>query len=628
MSRIQVLDKQVAELIAAGEVVQRPVSVVKELVENSIDAGATSITVEISHGGKSYIRVSDNGNGIPEEDLEKAFLRHSTSKISAVSDLDKIASLGFRGEALASIAAVSKIQVLSCTPDQEIGASLTIEGGEIIVKGEAGCPVGTTIVVRELFYNTPARMKFLRKDTSEGNAIASMLERLAICNPDISFQFIRNGSVEIHTPGDGKLNSTVYSVFGKEFSANLLPASAESGIVRVEGLVSKPEYSKSNRNMQNFFVNGRYVRSKICMVALEEAYRSYLMTGRHPACVLMISLPFDFVDVNVHPEKTEVRFSDDKMVFDAVYFACKSALSEFFSRDVTASAPSVGKEFVKFDSIQRDFVQKVLTTIKEPAELIKPMGLTDHLSSKADLPQHIGSEEPVLVLNSFNEQTDTIEMPAHLATFLNRQSSLPSTEQREYEGEDISPYSDYHVLSELFETYILIETKGKLILIDKHAAHERMIFNRLKSETGEIDRQMLLLAQTLDLSLSEMEILAENITLLEKLGFVAEPFGRNTAIIREIPVFLTPETAVMALGELLTNLENHISKPVSSFMDELFHIIACKSAIKAGDKTSKKELDEIVKMVILNKELRYCPHGRPVAVIITQYEIEKKFGRV
>ncbi len=613
MAKINKLPKHMADLIAAGEVVERPASVVKELMENAVDAGATSITVEIQHGGISYIRVTDDGCGIDREDVKTAFVSHATSKIKTAEDLNTILTLGFRGEALPSIAAVSKVNMITKTATEEMGTSLTIEGGIITDFSDAGCAVGTTMIVRELFYNTPARMKFLKKDVSEGNFVASAVEKLALSHPEISIRFIRDGKQVFTTNGDGNLQNVCFSAFGKDFSNGLLNVDASVGNVSVSGLVTPPFNCRGSRGMQYFFVNGRSVKNTTIMAAFENAYKNSVMVGKFPGGVLFITLPPTLVDVNVHPSKIEVRFSDEKAIFDAVYHSVKSALSE----DVSLKQANLPEKKPIFNEIfskpQQEFRQ---TTVEEnityAEKVLKPLSVFDVVNDVKVTYEGDSEDDPL-----------KIEFPV----------SIPETkaEIQEPITTKIATPTEENVIrfvGEAYKTYIFIELNGKLCVIDKHAAHERILFNKLKSQSQNSGSQMLLAPITVTLGKEEYIAVTENIETISKSGFDIEDFGNGTVIIRSCPMDLDNceiEPLISEIAEYLTKNRRDIT---NEHLDWIYHNVACRSAIKAGDDNSEAELLALAKQVVNDNEVRFCPHGRPVMIEISKYELEKQFGRV
>ena len=612
MAKINKLPKHMADLIAAGEVVERPASVVKELMENAVDAGATSITVEIQHGGISYIRVTDDGCGIDREDVKTAFVSHATSKIKTAEDLNTILTLGFRGEALPSIAAVSKVNMITKTATEEMGTSLTIEGGIITDFSDAGCAVGTTMIVRELFYNTPARMKFLKKDVSEGNYVASAVEKLALSHPEISIRFIRDGKQVFTTNGDGNLQNVCFSAFGKDFANGLLNVDGTVGNVSVSGLVTPPFNCRGSRGMQYFFVNGRSVKNTTIMAAFENAYKNSVMVGKFPGGVLFITLPPTLVDVNVHPSKIEVRFSDEKAIFDAVYHAVKSALSENTSlkqANLPEKKPIFNEIFAK---PQQEFKQ---TTVEEnityTEKVLKPLSVFDvvedvKIDYVAEEDDPLKIEFPVAIPETRVEIKETI---------------TPKTETPTEE-------SIIRLIGEAYKTYIFIELNGKLCVIDKHAAHERILFNKLKSQSQNSGSQMLLAPVTVTLGKEEYIAVTENLETIVKSGFDIEDFGNGTVIVRSCPMDLDNCEIAPLISEIAEYLTKNRRDITNEHLDWIYHNVACRSAIKAGDDNSETELLALAKQVVNDNDVRFCPHGRPVMIELSKYELEKQFGRV
>ncbi len=613
MAKINKLPKHMADLIAAGEVVERPASVVKELMENAVDAGATSITVEIQHGGISYIRVTDDGCGIDREDVKTAFVSHATSKIKTAEDLNTILTLGFRGEALPSIAAVSKVNMITKTATEEMGTSLTIEGGIITDFSDAGCAVGTTMIVRELFYNTPARMKFLKKDVSEGNYVASAVEKLALSHPEISIRFIRDGKQVFTTNGEGNLQNVCFSAFGKDFSNGLLNVDASVGNVSVAGLVTPPFNCRGSRGMQYFFVNGRSVKNTTIMAAFESAYKNSVMVGKFPGGVLFITLPPTLVDVNVHPSKIEVRFSDEKAIFDAVYHAVKSALSENTSlkQAVLPDKKTVFNDI--FAKPQQEFKQ---TTVQEniafTEKVLKPLSETLFVSDvKTDYVADV-DDDPF-----------KIEFPIPVAETKTETTPIEPTETAKPVEENT-----IRLIGEAYKTYMFIELNGKLCVIDKHAAHERILFNKLKANSQESGSQMLLAPVTVTLGKEEYIAVTENIETIANAGFDIEDFGNGTVIVRSCPMDLDNCEIIPLISEIAEYLTKNRRDITNEHLDWIYHNVACRSAIKAGDDNSDAELLALAKQVVNDNEVRFCPHGRPVMIELSKYELEKQFGRV
>lgn len=654
MPKINILSKHTADLIAAGEVVERPASAVKELVENSIDAGATSVTVEIQNGGISYIRITDNGCGIAREDIKNAFLPHATSKISDENDLNSILTLGFRGEALASISAVSRVDILTKTSEEQFGTRYVIEGGTEKLLDDAGCPNGTTVVVRNLFFNTPARMKFLKKNISEANAVADVLDRMALSHPEISFRFIREGKETLSSPGDGKLISAIYSVYGKEFASGLIPVDYENDMVKVGGFVSKPMAARKSRSMQLFFLNGRFVKTGTAAAALNEAYRNSIMVGKFPACVLHIDFPPNAVDVNVHPAKLEVRFTNEKPVFDAVYYGVKNALAKGDTRpEARLSEPKSSAAFSRPQSLYKKsnmFAQQKFLLSKRPAETDTAV-LNKPCVEQKD--QQISREiTPVLKQTQTfynrpietNRSVDVFEDEAH-GEKANASPTFPS--ESSLEGENLQKnrqpiqdrasfvkiadddrYESPIFVGEAFATYVIIEVGKKLLLIDKHAAHERILFNKLCENHNSPSAQMLLEPVTVTLRKTEYTVILDNLELLKNAGIIAEDFGMGSIVVRSVPMNLDGESIPDLIEELAERLSKTPGVVSTEKQEWIYHSIACRAAVKAGDKSDKAELMALAEQIIKDDSIRYCPHGRPVAVWLSKYELEKQFGRV
>ena len=643
MPNINILPKHIAELIAAGEVVERPSSIVKEIMENAIDAGADKITLEIKRGGITYIRITDNGCGIDRDNIRKAFISHATSKISTADDLNAICTLGFRGEALASIAAVSRVEVMTRGEGEEVGTRYCIEGGEETLLDDAGCPKGTTLIVRDLFYNTPARMKFLKKDVSEGNAVAAVVDRIALSHPEVSIRFIRDSKDVLFTSGDGKLENAIYKTLGKDFASTLIPCDYELEGVRVSGFISKPFNARPNRMMQYFFLNDRFIKTRTGMVALEEAYKNSIMVGKFPACVLNIHIAPGAVDVNVHPSKTEVRFANEKLIFNAVYYCAKSALQQGDTRVQANFKQKVGRQFmpkpnegrqikiyeqqleqVKKESLPKeDFWGK--TTSEEFVKLSEPKKtekITFNDSSEFSLKK---DEEPDLI-PVFKPVEEA--KPPVIETV---EEAVPEAkaEQPASEVEEVKPEPEpYRVIGEAFKTYILVEQGKKLLIIDKHAAHERMLFEKLRANNGEIETQMLLAPVTVTLSKEEYSAVLDNLELLDKAGYRVEDFGGGMVIVSECPTAVADADLAEVVMELAGYLVNNRRELIPEKLDWIYHSTACRAAIKAGDKTSEYELEKFVEKLLNDSDIRYCPHGRPVLIEMSKYEIEKNFGRV
>lgn len=641
MPQINILPKHIAELIAAGEVVERPASIVKEIMENAIDAGADKITLEIKRGGITYIRITDNGCGIDRDNIRKAFISHATSKISTADDLNAICTLGFRGEALASIAAVSRVEVMTRTENEAVGTRYCIEGGEETVIDDAGCPKGTTLVVRDLFYNTPARMKFLKKDVSEGNAVASVVDRIALSHPEVSVRFIRDSKDVLFTSGDGKLDSAIYKVLGKDFASTLIPCDYELEGVRVSGFISKPFNARPNRMMQYFFLNDRFIKTRTGMVALEEAYKNSIMVGKFPACVLKIQIAPGAVDVNVHPAKTEVRFANEKMIFNAVYYCAKSALQQGDTRVQATIQQKITKQFMPrpAEGKQIRIYEQQLEEIKKEAQP-KQNFWTSTTSAEFKKETEKPKSEPIILNDSSKFTIEKNDEPNLIPTFKPTAQTVPVSDKipeptRQIEpkpepiAEEIQPEVEpYRVIGEAFKTYILVEQGKKLLIIDKHAAHERMLFEKFKANRDGIETQLLLAPVTVTLSKEEYSSVLENLELLDKAGYHIEDFGSGMVIVSECPTAVADADLADVVSELAGYLVNSRKELIPEKLDWIYHSTACRAAIKAGDRTTEYELNKFVEKLLNNPEIRYCPHGRPVLIEMSRYEIEKNFGRV
>lgn len=634
MPQINILPKEVYQLIAAGEVVERPSSVVKEMIENSVDAGAKNITVEIKNGGSTYIRITDDGCGIARSEVKKVFISHATSKIKVSDDLDKIGTLGFRGEAMASISAVAKVQLLTRTADEEIGTRYEIAGGQELDFSDAGCPVGTTIVVADIFFNTPARMKFLKKDVTEANAVAGVVERIAVSHPEISFRFIRDGKQTLITSGNGDLKSTIYSVFGREFANSLIPVDYEINNMRVSGFVTKPSMSRKSRGMQFFFINSRLVKSQTAMAALEQAYRNSIMVGKFPGCVLNIECNSSFVDVNVHPAKIEVRFANEKPVFELVYYGVKNAIETLDTpKEAHFSAPRPtqttlnGKiDFFKPKEETPTQIQFKQESNPDDFWRVAAPDVLREKSPKTEEEQNYVEESTTtakLDLNKFTKPSVSNEQQASREPETQEQPKpLPNREKAES-----VEVPDFRLVGEIFKTYIIIEMDGACYMIDKHAAHERMNFEALKAST-QIASQVLLSPVAVRLSREEYNAVLSNLDLYSKCGFVIEDFGNSTVLVRECPSILDGEDVSGLVEETAAKLLDGKTDITPEQMDWIFHSTSCRAAVKAGDKTSPYEMELFVKKLLSNPNIRYCPHGRPVMIKLSKYDIEKQFGRI
>lgn len=703
MGVINVLDKHIAELIAAGEVVERPSSVIKELVENSIDAGAKNITVEIKNGGTTFMRVADDGCGIYRDDIKKAFLRHATSKVKTANDLDMISTLGFRGEALASISAVSRLQVITKNENEEIGSCYEIEGGDEISLEEAGCPTGTTFVIRDLFYNIPARSKFLKKDVAEGNAVSALMDKIVLSHPEVAFTFIRDCKQVLRTFGDGKLLSAIYSVFGKDFAKGLIPVDYTLDSVTVKGYISKPINSRPNRNMQNFFINGRFVKTRTGMAALEEAYKGSIMVGKFPSAVLQLTVPYEIIDVNVHPAKIEVRFINERPVFDAIYHAVKTALQQGDERKQIHFKENTAFNEIKkvnpFNNAQAVFAKAENTPAEKPIKPIeriepvlknsepkpynpfdeldlkdektKPVSIDNLKMSDSSNPFDIYSKQAIKRNSELeNKKAEFSKQKLEKAEQLilkatQQEESLPKQEitvddltaestetpiETEVSKEEVKPLKEIsenktdnndaltelpkeqtklRFLGEAFNTYIIVEKNdNEVLIIDKHAAHERIIYEKLKADSGSANVQYLLTPITVTLDKIDYDAAVSNLDMFAKCSFDVEDFGNGTLLVRSAPQYL----AATEIADCITEMSGYIASGKKDIytekMDWFYHNVSCRSAIKAGNKSTVQELMDIAWTLEKNPQIKYCPHGRPICIVMTKYEIEKQFGRL
>ncbi len=675
MGRINVLDKHVAELIAAGEVVERPSSVIKELVENSIDAGATVITVEIKNGGTTFMRVTDNGCGIMKDDIKIAFLRHATSKVRVENDLDSISTLGFRGEALASISAVSHLELITKSDTEDIGTRYVISGGEEVSFDDAGCPQGTTFIIRDLFYNIPARMKFLKTDVGEGNAVSNVIDKIALSHPEVSFTYIKDSKQVLKTSGDGKLISAIYSVYGRDFASGLIPVDYELNGVSVKGYISKPQNARPNRNMQNFFINGRFVKSRTAMAAVEEACKGSVMVGKFASCVLNIDIAFEAVDVNVHPSKIEVRFVNERPVFDAVYHAVKSALGKGDTRKI-ASFPQekpankvnpfelAHKVFRERDSAKKVETQAPVKSLNTPivtenrkenpfdlldepivsAPKSKPISFVSKVSDSSNTfdiyPKVSAKHEEIQ-----NKETKEIKIEEVVLENSNNalaednavkiENELPNLDNEMLsKSDEIKPLIEqdedtFKYVGEAFKTYIIIEKNSKeLVFIDKHAAHERIIFEKLKAEKGNGFSQMLLEPISVTLNKIDYGSVISNLDMLFQTGFEVEDFGNGVVLVRSAPQYLEKEDIEQTILEMAGYLTDNKKDIRTEQMDWIYHNVSCRAAIKAGNISTDRELIDIARKLEDDPSLKYCPHGRPLCIVVKKYDIEKQFGRV
>ena len=641
MPKIFELEQHVADLIAAGEVVERPASVIKELMENSIDAGAKVITVEIHAGGMTYIRVTDNGCGIAPDDVTTAFLRHATSKLRGAEGLEAIGTLGFRGEALAAIAAVSRIELLTREIGAPEGVSLSQEAGLVSDISPAGCPEGTTIIVRDLFFNTPARLKFMKSDRSESSAVASTVLRCALSRPDVSVRFIRDGKTEYHTPGDSRADSCIYSLIGREFSAGLMPAKSSDDTLSVTGFISTPAAARGNRSYQFFFVNGRPIQSRTLQAALEQAYANTLPSGRYPSCVLYITTNYGAVDVNVHPAKTEVKFISDKQVFDGVYYAALGATNAHRMQgvgsrdqivgDVALDVPLTGRnsantqEYSKrgsggFKSMLSDEYRKVYGAGATGSRVNSEFGMRNSELER----ERTGTQNPLL---SVYDGAGTVEQGNAQFTINDMQADNDYSEFR-IPNSEFTPGSEFtfRVIGEVLKTYIVVEYSNSVWFIDKHAAHERIHFDALKRSDFEPMSQSLITPVICRHGQEEVSVLLENTELLESLGFTVESFGEDAVAVRRIPSDIEISDTEPVLSEICAQLSLG-GTPSPAQRDEIYRSVACKAAIKAGKTSEKRELETLAARV-LSGEIAQCPHGRPVAFEVTKSTLDRSFKRI
>ena len=632
MPKILQLSPHVANLIAAGEVVERPASVVKELLENAVDAGASQVTVEIRDGGMTFLRVTDNGCGMAAEDARTAFLRHATSKLRSAEDLAAISTMGFRGEALAAIASVSRIDLLTKTPGAISGTALQLEAGNITEENEAGCPDGTTIIVRDLFFNTPARMKFMKSDAVEGSRVAAAVQLQALAHPEVAFRFLRDGKEVLSTPGTGGLEAAVYCVYGRD-GGKMVKVDSRWDSYSLSGYVSKPTDSRPSRNLQTFFVNGRPVKSRLLIAAFEEAYRNQLMVGKFPACVWHLVLPANSVDVNVHPAKTEVKFLNEKAVFDCIHYGVLGALNKTPDRPqvqfkptpaVTPAQPASPQKAAAVPAKQENFFRTMTAQeYKNFSSAVKdaPQPEPRAAAATATLVERAADKALHQTVQLPSTVPDRIVMPAP--------SVAKEESQQEMEQTSLSMPQQipWRLVGELYRSYILVEQGEEAFLIDKHAAHERILFEKLKDNQEAISSQALLSPVPCRLSPDSTGLLLANRDMLTELGFEIDEFGDNTLLLRQIPMDLSEEDAADALDALAADLMNGRREKNTNVRDELLHTVACKAAIKAGWHTDEKELLALVKQVMEREDLKYCPHGRPICVTLSKKQLEKQFKR-
>ena len=712
MAVIHVLDKHTAELIAAGEVVERPASVVKELLENSIDAGATQVTVSIESGGVKLIEISDNGTGIEAEYISTAFIRHATSKIETPDDLTNIHTLGFRGEALASIASVARVELTTRTEVDEFATVYRIEGGEEVSREPGARAVGTTIRVKDLFYNTPARMKFLKKDSSEGTFVSDTVTHVALSHPEVSVKFIREGKLQYVTPGDGQLRGAAYAVLGREFSRDLIELKNQEGVYRITGLVTPPKSCRASRSMQHFYINGRYVRNRTMMAGMEMAFKGTMMQGKFPGGILLLEMPADLVDVNVHPAKIEARFARENDVFDVVYHAVKLALAQpgtgerLFTFETDKKEEKAGNSKKDTDIIKNDVKNNNFTGLSaiirgqadpgvlpqqhwEPA---KPAAAPQQPAPSAamqiptapSVPRWKGSAQnedmldPFVTLHSPKLETTKAPEPFraaasetqldvepefgetklhspqdHMAAwnpaqeapkeepesapYVETEPDAPEAAEQETvlaepEQMNFDPTADQpeplRYVGEVFRTYILAERSDELCLIDKHAAHERQLYEKLAANYGNVPSQMLLEPAAIDLAAEEKQALLDNIPLLENAGLEIADFGGNTVVLRAVPADVEPQNAESLLVEIANKLLKGGHDALNEHTEWVLHSISCRAAIKAGDKSSPQELLALAEKILSGEVPPFCPHGRPCVLKLTRKELEKQFGRI
>lgn len=681
--KINVLPTEIANMIAAGEVVERPSSVVKELVENCIDAGATSITVEIKKGGIPYIRITDNGCGIEADEIITAFKRHATSKIKNASDLDAIGTLGFRGEALASIAAVARVEVFSKTKDSDFGRCVTIEAGEVLENDEAGCPDGTTMIVRNLFFNTPARMKFLKNDSTETSYITEIINKLVLSHPEISFQYINNGKTVLASNGDGKLLSSIYTVFGKDYAKNMTEVSFEEAGFKVTGFVGNSLLARKDRRHQMFFVNTRNILSRIMSAAVSEAYKNTIMTGRFPVCVLKAEVDPKFVDVNVHPSKIEVRFADEKKVYNMIYWAVKNALTdkkfvpEFEVKSTVGNKSSEGN-LVKNAPSYEEAKQMEINLLRDSyivdtsskAQIKSEPEASKPAKPEAEDTRPQKKEEPMQVEESQEKVFDSLEKadiskpffesPSQLYETPEEDTSRFATEKKEVENQvqrkvsqniqytekkelreekPIDPIPeekpiadvDFKLVGQVFGTYILIQKNNELLVIDQHAAHERIYFEELLEEFNKetVSSQLMLLPVTMVLSPTEVDVAVKGKAFFNQLGFEIDDFGQNTIIIRSTPGTMEEQDIKDCVSQIITLLDEHNSNLAREIYEEALHMVACKRALKGNSVLSEKEQKALAERVLsMGEGINTCPHGRPIMIKMSKYSLEKQFKRI
>ena len=676
MGSIVLLDDLTINQIAAGEVIERPANVVKELVENSLDANATSVSVEIENGGITYMRITDNGKGIEPDDIDLAFERHATSKIRRAEDLVRVSTMGFRGEALASIAAIAKVEMVTRTKNNETGTKVIVEGGNILSKEECGAPIGTTITIRELFYNTPVRYKFLKKDFTEGGYIETAVERIALIHPEVGFKLINNKKEVLHTSGNGNMTDVVYNVFGKDIASNLVDVNFQYENIRVTGVVGKPEIARSNRSNQMFYVNGRFIKDKTLSAAAEEAYRTMIPHGKFGFCILNINIPPEQVDVNVHPAKLEVRFSEEGKVFKAIHYAIKNTLlgvdlvredddnnyvpdvknitsedssknTDTFGSKVVPISENVAPKRTLFDIFKgkqeknntlkeeelKDNEYIIEVTQKEEKEKKSFMNnLTTNSESKITRPIEIKNPEEIENLHKLETNTETNED----ANVESKDANNTITEESqvntffEKDFSDKAPIPEYKILGVAFDTYILLQMDEDIYILDQHAAHERVLYEKIKENfyrSGGKEIQMLLLPDILEVSKRDMHMIKDHIDLFEQAGFALEEFGENTIKINGVPVICYEMDTKALFMDILDGIDITTRTNKQDIEEKFIATVACKAAVKANMKLDEREIRGLLDQMLLLDNPFTCPHGRPTAIRITKYEIEKKFGR-
>lgn len=631
MGKINVLDKFTAEKIAAGEVVERPASVIKELVENAIDAGATTVTVEIKDGGTTYMRVADNGSGMDKEDARTAFLRHATSKIKTDKDLEHISTLGFRGEALCSIAAVSRTELFTKQRTSDEGTHVVVEGGEEKLFEGAGCPDGTTIIVKNLFFNTPARMKFLKKDSVEASAITDVCNKQALSHPDVSIRLIRDGKDVLFSPGDNTLKNAVHAVYGKDIANSTASVDYTKNGIRVFGLTGKNNLSRPNRLMQVFFINGRFVVNKTLLAAVSEAYKNELMVGRFPVCILNVEMDPALVDVNVHPGKTEVKFASEQDVYETAYWAVKNALTEIaapreagvFKNKEAFKMPVTIKsaEQISFTKPKTEVKKSAFTPYTPPKETPKPKILTEN-QIREEVKGFDGKlpvrEIECVKVTPIEEKEEKIDFSKEIQDAIEKAQATEKPDTA----------CDVRIIGQLFDTYILAEGDGEFFLMDQHAAHERIRYEEIRRSGYKTDTQLLLMPITVNLTPEEKTLSLERSELLLSMGFQVEDFGTNSVVLRSLPSDCPFHEGEGLFIEILGVLAGGEPGEISAMLDKAIYTIACRSAIKAHQKLSLPELEKLYAQASSLEGITTCPHGRPITVKLTRYQIEKMFGRI